>query len=184
MFVTSYSLYYTTCPFRKQVYFMRKEFAPWRSKFFPISVDIIQTGGKYVRIGLFVSRTCAIITNCHRNCHNYRLHSLLPRSPRNTEKSIACGWYSGTPAKCWSAPDSDTSLALYGVVYSTRFKNIFDEAVGSGPFTDEFRFTPFRPDSRRHINWRQGETSPTLALLRGIDFGAVLLWSREAFLMV
>ena len=65
------------------------------------------------------------------------------------------------PAIYWSAPDSGTWLALYGVVESTVPKNIFDKAVGTGPFTDEFCFTLFRPDGQRHINRSLGGESFT-----------------------
>ena len=130
---------------------------------------------------LSVSRTCAIVTNYDRNCPNYRWHSLSPRSTRNSEKSIACSWYSDMPTIYFSTPDPGTSLASYCVVDSICTKNIFDKAMGTGPFTNEFRFTLFRPDGLRHINGRRRESSPTLALLRGIDFGA---WSGETFLMM
>ena len=90
--------------------------------------------------------------NCHRNCSYYRKHSSLSRSPRNSEKPTGWGWYSGTPAICWSSPNSGTSLALCGVIDSTYPNKIFGMAVGTGPFTYEARFTLYRPDGRRHIN--------------------------------
>ena len=45
-------------------------------------------------------------------------------------------------------------------------KEDFDEAVGTGPFTDEFRDTLFCPDGRRRINRREESFGDTRVIER------------------
>ena len=49
------------------------------------------------------------------------------------------------------------TLASYGVVNSPCTQAISNWAVEMSPFTDESRFTLFRPDGRRRVYQRRGE---------------------------
>ena len=90
--------------------------------------------------------------------------------PRNCAKSIERGWYSGTPSVCRSAFNLSTLSALYCVVDDTGRRKISIEAVETGPFTDEFRFTLFSSRWLMLINRRHGERF-AYTYFRGIDLG-------------
>ena len=59
----------------------------------------------------------------------------------------------------------------YGVVNSLCTQAISTEAVETSHFTDESRFTLFRPKGRHRVPTSRGKASPTLALTNGIGLG-------------
>ena len=97
--------------------------------------------------------------------------SIVNPFTRNCEKFTARGGYSGTLDVGRPAPDRDTLHASYDVLDvhvlgrfpMWQWRRVF--------FTDESRFTLFRPDGRLRIYRRRGNASPTRALSRRVDLG-------------